>query len=100
MAVGTGPAQARAYYQSIMGWGGAYGALPFPAEVLATDGFWGGGAAIVFSCEPIEELIRVTQMILVKLVGLKNKTKHRKIAATSHEAGKGWGGGGIGVRRR
>lgn len=58
---------------------------------MATDGFWGGGAAIVFSCEPIEELIRVTQMILVKLVDLKNKTKHRKIAATSHEAGKGWG---------
>lgn len=35
----------------------------------------GGGAAIVNSCEPIEELITVTQMNLIKLVALKNKTK-------------------------
>lgn len=34
-----------------------------------------GGAAIVNGCEPIEELITVPLMNLVKLVDLKNKAK-------------------------
>lgn len=51
----------------------------------------GEGAAIVFSCEPTEEPIRATQMILVELVGLKTKPKHRKITATNCDPGKGLG---------
>lgn len=35
----------------------------------------GRGAAIVISCEPIEELITVKLLNLVKLVDLRNKTK-------------------------
>lgn len=35
----------------------------------------GGGAAIVIGCEPIEELITVMLLNLVKVVDLRNKTK-------------------------
>lgn len=50
----TGPIQDQAWQQFIMVWRGTQWAPPFPAKLLATEGFQGEEVAI-FSCLDTEE---------------------------------------------